>query len=118
MRNLKDWIRLIIGLVAFSLTGKRQEKAYQSMVGLFCKTGGRSNDTISSVIRALRPKANFALSEEEKKLTESWAETLEKDGIAPLGNYLTKETCEGLERWARTTPAVPKPDPPALQHEQ
>lgn len=114
MRQFKNWIRLVKGLVVFSLTGKRQEKAYQSMVGLFCKTGGKSNDTISSVIRFLRPKANFSLNEEEKKLTESWAETLEKDGIAPLGNYLTKETCEDLERWARTTPAVPKPDRPGL----
>jgi len=110
MRNLKNWIRLVKGLVVFSLTGNRQEKAYQSMVSLFCKTGGKSNDTISSVIRFLRPKANFSLNVEEKKLTESWAQTLEKDGIAPLGNYLTKETCEELEYWARTTPAVPKPD--------
>lgn len=114
MRNLKNWIRLIKGLVVFSLTGKRQERAYQAMVGLFCTTGGRSNDVISSVIRFLRPKANFSLNVEEKKLTESWAETLEKDGIAPLGNYLAKETCEDLERWARTTPAVPKPDRPGL----
>ena len=67
MRNLKNWIRLIKGLVVFSLTGKRQERAYQAMVGLFCTTGGRSNDVISSVIRFLRPKANFSLNVEEKK---------------------------------------------------
>jgi hypothetical protein len=114
MGQFKDWTRLGKGILSFHLTGKQQEKAYQAMIGLFCRTGGWSNDVVSSVIQFLRPKANFSLNEEEKKLTESWAETLGKDGIVPLGNYLKKETCEDLERWARTTPAVPKPDRPGL----
>lgn len=63
MGQLKDWARLSKGLLSFHLTGKQQEKAYQAMIGLFCRTGGWSNDVLSRVIRVIRPKAAFSLKE-------------------------------------------------------
>lgn len=43
--------RLVVGWMAFVVTGRTPPFAYQSMVSLFCRTRGVSNDIMSSVIR-------------------------------------------------------------------
>jgi hypothetical protein len=114
MGQLKDWTRLGKGLLSFHLTGKQQEKAYQAMIGLFCRTGGWINDVLSRAIRVIRPKADLSLQEADADRSRGWAKELEENGIVPLGTYLTPETCAQLESWARSTPAMPKPERPDL----
>lgn len=114
MGQFKDWTRLGKGLLSFHLTGKQQEKAYQAMIGLFCRTGGWSNDVLSRAICLIRPKADLSLKEVDANRSRGWAQELEENGIVPLGTYLTPETCAQLESWARSTPAAPKPERPDL----
>lgn len=55
--------RLLLGIVAFSVTGRTPDYAYQSMIRLFCMSGGRSNDLLSSAINVLRPKYELEKAE-------------------------------------------------------
>ena len=91
MKIIKDSIRLILGFVVFLVTGRQQERAYQAMIGLFCRTGGKSNDFISYVISLFRQKAKFELSEKEKENNNKLVTVLKDNGIVSLGNYLSKE---------------------------
>ena len=46
--------RVFIGYIAYLATGRTPVFAYQSMVALFCLTGGRSNDLLSRLIGMIR----------------------------------------------------------------
>ncbi|THJ19898.1 MAG: phytanoyl-CoA dioxygenase family protein [Nitrospira sp. CG24E] len=47
--------RMTAGAVRFWMDGRTPGFAYQSMVGLFCMTGGTSNDTLSRLVSLLHP---------------------------------------------------------------
>jgi hypothetical protein len=52
---IKDWIIVISALVVFSVTGNTPSWVVQSMVRLFCVSGGRSNDLIARLLAIRHP---------------------------------------------------------------
>ncbi|WP_292781435.1 phytanoyl-CoA dioxygenase family protein [Methylophilus sp. UBA6697] len=70
MINLKRYIltlihtiKLVVGIGIYNFTKKTPEYAYQSMIFLFCRSKGRSNDLLSWMIKTKNGKYNFASSD-------------------------------------------------------
>jgi len=57
---LMDTAKIALGALKFLRKGSTPDNAYQSMIRLFCATGGRSNDAISKFISVLHPVYRLA----------------------------------------------------------
>jgi len=53
-------LRLLAGWTVYLVSGRTPAFAYQSMVMLFCMTGGRSNDVLSRLIGVFKPPYRLA----------------------------------------------------------
>lgn len=112
MRQLvKDWIVLISALAVFGVTGKTPPWAVQSMVRLFCVSGGRSNDVIARLFAAWHPPRR--LPEQPGVLDPLASEEIEEAalGLRERGYYLYKHRvpqpiCDRLLQFALTHPAT------------
>ena len=47
--------KILLGSLTYMRTGETPDGAYQSLIRLFCKTQGRSNDLLHAVVRRVRP---------------------------------------------------------------
>lgn len=100
-----------MGWLAFLWRGRTPAFAYQSLVWLFCLSGGRSNDRLSRLINLFSPPYRFPgtggvlgkLSEEDLK---SITERLDRDGYYLFPARLPEEMCRRLTEYALTTPAT------------
>lgn len=52
-------LRMLAGYATYVVTGRTPPFSHRSMVGLFCLTGGRSNDLMSGLIALASPKYRF-----------------------------------------------------------
>ena len=106
--DVRDAAYLLGGLAYYGLRKKTPERTYQSMVRLFTRTGGKSNDLISRGVSALRPPAEFpehdgVLGAFDRKQV---IENLDRDGFHVFDARLPDSVCDRLLAHALKTPSV------------
>ena len=109
--DVRDTAYLLSGLAYYRLRRSTPERAYQSMVRLFCRTGGWSNDLISRGVSALRPPAEFprhdgVLGTLDTSHRSTISTALERDGYYVFPQRLSDATCDRLTELALGTPSV------------
>jgi Phytanoyl-CoA dioxygenase (PhyH) len=100
--------RLAIGMLEYSLCGRTPDPAYQSMIGLFCRTGGRSNEILSRVISLLNSpyhleKKNGLLGDIQDSDFNLIEESLNKKGYYVFDQVIPPEMCERLLKFSENT---------------
>lgn len=102
--------RMLCGWVVYLACGKTPVFAHEGMVGLFCLTGGRSNDLISTLIGYIRRPYGFTraegllgdLSSEENR--SAILMQLRKRGYYVRERCVPDDTCSRLLQYALTHP--------------
>ncbi|MBA3499101.1 MAG: phytanoyl-CoA dioxygenase family protein [Deltaproteobacteria bacterium] len=109
--DVRDTVYLLGGLAYYGMRKKTPERAYQSMVRMFTRTAGRSNDLISRGVSALRPPAELPAHDgvlgtltDEKRRTLT--EHLDRDGFYIFDQRLPDAICDRLVELALRTPSV------------
>ena len=110
MLPLLHWSRLALGWFVFLSRGRTPAFAYQSLVWLFCRSGGRSNDHLSRLINLFSPPYRFpgtggVLGKLSEKDLASITERLDRDGYYLFPTRLPEEMCRRLTDYALTQPA-------------
>jgi hypothetical protein len=108
---IKDWITLAAALVVFGVSGKTPAWAVQSMVRLFCASGGRSNDLVAKLLAARHPPHPLPA---QPGMLESLAPKLIDEAAGALrarGYYLYEQrvppaVCDRLVQFALTQQAT------------
>src|SRR5207245_10993618 len=125
--HLSNAARTLLGAAAFVKNGRTPNFAYQSMLQLFCATGGASNDAMSSLLRLMhRP---YALPDARRVLGDFSAHDIESVGsyIRHRGYHVFQQRlhdalCDELLNYATTTPCIRRgtdgEDRPHLQVER
>ncbi|HEX4450481.1 MAG TPA: phytanoyl-CoA dioxygenase family protein [Kofleriaceae bacterium] len=109
--DLRDATYLTSGLAYYMLCGDTPERAYQSMVRLFCRTRGRSNDLVSRAVSALRPPKSLpchdgvlgTLTDEHRMAIR---DALDRDGFYVFDQLLPASVCDRLLALASSVPSV------------
>lgn len=96
------------------MTGRTPDVSQQSMIWLFCTTGGRFNDWMSRVIARRRPKLSLpdtqgVLGDMEPTRRHSLVEQLRRDGVVVFPSILPPEVCDRLMQFTRETPGNVRP---------
>jgi hypothetical protein len=109
--HLSNAARTLLGAAAFVKNGRTPNFAYQSMVQLFCATGGASNDAVSALLTLThRP---YALSDARGVLgdfspddVETIGSDIRQHGFHVFRQRLPDALCDELLRYATSTPCV------------
>jgi Phytanoyl-CoA dioxygenase (PhyH) len=109
--HLSNAARTLLGAAAYVKNGRTPNFAYQSMLQLFCATGGASNDAMSSLLTLMhRP---YALPDARGVLGDFSADDIESIGsdIRQRGYHVFKQRvpdalCDELLNYATTTPCI------------
>jgi hypothetical protein len=112
MRQMvKDWITVLAALAVYGVTGTTPDWTVQSMVRLFCVSGGRSNDLIARLLAARHPPR--PLPEQPSVLNKLAPEQVDAAGasLRERGYYLydqrvPQSICDRLLQFALTNPAT------------
>jgi hypothetical protein len=110
-QRIKDWITVIAALAVYGVTGTTPAWTVQSMVRLFCGSGGRSNDLIARLF-ALRhpPRALSApssvLSPLSSEQIDKAAAQLRERGYSLYEQRVPQPVCDRLLQFALTHPAT------------
>lgn len=102
--------RLALGMLRYGISRATPPAAYQSMIQLFCITGGRSNDCLSRAISLLRRPYRLSNSEGVLAATGSDEGTRAYQDLVALGYHvfrtnLPKDVCDRILQFALTHPA-------------
>jgi hypothetical protein len=103
-------VRLLLGWMMYLVSGRTPAFAYQSMVMLFCLTGGRSNDIVSRLIGFFKrpyrlPQQRGVLGDmgsAERRLAV--VSQLRNRGYYVFQNCLPSDTCDRLLQFALSQP--------------
>ena len=112
--SLRDTLALVAGAIAHASNGRTPGYAYQAMIRLFCRTGGRSNDLMTHAIRIAGRRAS--LPEPKGELGVSGgrdvgriSDLIRRDGYFVFEQTLPAEACDRLLHFALSTPARVRP---------
>lgn len=112
MRQLiKDWIIVIAALLIFGVTGNTPPWAVQSMVRLFCASGGRSNDIVARLLAARHPPQQLleppgVLAPLAAAEIDAAATSLRERGYYVYEQRVPEPICDRLLQFALTHPAT------------
>lgn len=111
MRSLKDWLILAAALAVFSLRGNAPAWSVQSMIRLFCSSGGRSNDRLARLFAFLHPPRALAatasiLPPQATEKTDEIAAALREKGYYLYQPRVPDAICDRLVQFALTRPAT------------
>ena len=102
------------GLWRYRVTGRTPDVSQQSMIWLFCTTGGRFNDWMSRRIARRRPP--LALPDTQGVLGDmgpahrpALVEQLRRDGVVVFPSALPQEVCDRLMQFTREMPGKIRP---------
>jgi ectoine hydroxylase-related dioxygenase (phytanoyl-CoA dioxygenase family) len=114
LRGVLDTVRVACGACVYLLTDSTPGWAYQALIRLFCRTGGKSNDLLARGIRAFdpgprlpRPQGQLGVSDSEE--SKRVAARLRADGYFVFEKRLSDAVCDRLVRFAVETPARIRP---------
>lgn len=114
-KSARDWLLLAAGWIAFAATGRTPAFAYQSMVRLFCSSGGRSNDLLSSLISVFSgpyrlPGSSGVLGNLSLRDLEDITARLDGDGYFVSPARLSEDLCARLTEYALNRHTVIRED--------
>lgn len=109
-RWLRAWTHFVLGWCVYVVTGRTPAKAYQSMIYLFCRSGGRFNDRISALIATFSGKADLSgqagvLGTVSPEFLAIHLDQLKDRGYLVFPSALSIEVCDRLMTFALATPA-------------
>ncbi len=109
--DVRDATYVLAGLAYYGLRGETPERSYHSMVRLFCRTGGRSNDLLSRGVSRLRPPEALpshdgVLGTLDDAQRRAITESLDRDGYHVFDERLDDATCDRLLALSLRTPSV------------
>lgn len=112
--NVRSALVLPWGLWRYHATGRTPELALQSMIWLFCTTGGRFTDWMSRGIAKLHPPVILpdtagVLGALDAPHRAEFVERLRRDGYVVFPSALPTEICDRLQAFAEATPATIRP---------
>lgn len=108
--------RVVRGLLAERRTGVTPPAAYQSLIHLYCRTGGWSNDLLHAFLRRANPPvqlppATGVLGHFTPSEIAAAAADVRRDGYYVFPRLLTADVCDRLSEFAITSEASPSPPP-------
>lgn len=111
VRMLRDWMLVLAGGAVFTATGRTPAAAYQAFVRLFCESGGRSNDALSSLIARCSPPYRFpsasgVLGDLSSSDLASITSALDRRGYYVFPRRLPETVCRRLLDHALNEPCV------------
>lgn len=115
-----DWWRDIAlvtkGATVYRRTGVTPDYAYQSLIRLFCRSRGYSNDILAWLLRINRslvalPNANGVLGDLISTDLARIVSQLKEDGYYIFPQLLPADTCDRLLKFALTAPCAASPPP-------
>jgi len=100
---------MLTGLFIYSISRKTPIFAYQSMIHLFCITGGRSNELLSLLIALAKPSYKFnnsvgELSQLQTKEASRVISDLRLKGYHIFENKLSEKMCDRLLNFGLSEP--------------
>lgn len=110
VRYRQHYLKMLLGMIAFRITHKTPAKAYQSMIALFCATGGKSNDAISRCLSFVRApyrlgKPAGVLTGNGDELPEAVA-ALKNNGFYVFRSRLPDAVCDELLKVSLTRSCI------------
>ena len=106
---------MTLGAMSYKFSAKTPEWAYQSMINLFCITGGWSNSFLSFVIGIFNGKYEAQVFAQKGVLggityqeANLIADTIKRDGFIVFENALPDSVCKSLMDFALKTPCLPR----------
>jgi ectoine hydroxylase-related dioxygenase (phytanoyl-CoA dioxygenase family) len=114
LRKFRDTIYLLSGMAVYLFSKKTPPFAYQALIRLFCCTGGRSNDVLSSIIARISPPvaigpATGILGNLCEAEIGDIVQRLNLDGYCVFPGRLPRDICERLLKFAISTEAQIRP---------
>ncbi|MEI9804957.1 MAG: phytanoyl-CoA dioxygenase family protein [Pseudolabrys sp.] len=112
IRNtLVSTARLAMGALRFCKDGRTPDSAYQSMIRLFCATGGASNDAMSSFLSVVRRPYTFqdargVLGDFSSEEIDFIGSDIRERGYHVFRQRLQDEMCDELLKFAGSTTCV------------
>jgi hypothetical protein len=111
MQMLSNTARTLLGSAAFLKNGRTPGFAYQSMLQLFCATGGASNDAISAMVSAVRRPYSLSnsggvLGDLSSEDVDAIGADLRLRGYHVFKERLSDDLCDKLLEFATTAPCI------------
>ena len=106
--------RLALGGMAHMTRGRTPDAAYQSLISLFCQTGGTSSDWLSQMISLtsppyVLPDARGVAGDLDDATLKNITATLDDRGYYVFEKRLPQDLCDELVKFARTTRCSVRP---------
>ena len=106
--------RLFLGALRFVAQGRTPPAAYQSLIGLFCQSGGVSNDWLARLVSLLHPpyrleRANGVLGVLAEDDLRRITRQLDEQGYYVFERRLPEEMCDALLAFALANRCVQRP---------
>jgi hypothetical protein len=107
--QLRSATWLVLGGVQHVTQGRTPDAAHQSLINLFCRTGGRSSDRLSQLIALANPPyklpdARGVAGDLDAPALKSITDDLDARGYHVFEKRLPNDLCESLLRFASTNP--------------
>ena len=112
--TLVSTARLALGGMAHMTRGRTPDAAYQSLISLFCQTGGTSSDWLSQMISLTNPPyvlpdARGVAGDLDDATLKNITATLDDRGYYVFEKRLPQDLCDELVKFARTTRCSVRP---------
>lgn len=109
-RWLRAWTHFLLGWSMYAVSGRTPATAHQSLIYLFCRSGGKFNDRMSALIAKFSGKADFSsqvgiLGKVSPEFLSDHLDQLKDRGYLVFPSALTTEACDRLMAFALATPA-------------
>ena len=106
--------RLMVGGLQHALTGRTPGRSYQSLISLFCSTGGRSSDALSRFVSILNPPYRMrdvdgVLGRLDRDRLTAIQGDLDQNGYHVFDARLPDAVCDRLVAFARTVRCQVRP---------
>lgn len=114
IQGTKASMRMAAGAWHFSRNRATPDYAYQSLIQLFCLTGGRSNDLLASALALRRPaykwdKASGVLGDMPEPSVARIATHLKEHGYHVFEKRLPADLCDRLQAFALSHESIIRP---------
>ncbi len=112
IKGCAHFVRLTLGWCVYLLVRKTPPFAYQSMIALFCLTGGRSNDAFSRIIGLFKRPYRFAYARgvlgdmADPGVREPVVAQLKSRGYYVFERCIPDDLCDKLLQYALTHPCT------------